>query len=88
MAASCVNKSLALSRIFVKHKEIVKASKRFYTIQPPAWLGGKNVLDIHGKFDFPEHSDSFEERMQSKDSLNSFTKIIDTNRTFIYFLFI
>jgi len=43
-----------------------KRAVRWYTVQPPDWLGGKNKLIISGKFDFPEHSQTFEEKMRSK----------------------
>jgi len=38
---------------------------RWYTIQPPDWLGGKNMLIKSGKWDFPEHGRTFEEKMRS-----------------------
>ena len=38
---------------------------RWYTIQPPDWLGGKNKLIISGKWTFPEHAQTFDEKMKS-----------------------
>lgn len=37
---------------------------RWYTIQPPEWLGGKNILIKSGRFDFPEHAQTFDEKMK------------------------
>lgn len=37
---------------------------RWYTVQPPDWLGGKNLLIRSGKYDFPEHAKTFDEKMK------------------------
>jgi len=44
----------------------VKRAVRWYTMQPPDWLGGKNILIKSGKWDFPEHAQTFDEKMKSK----------------------
>jgi hypothetical protein len=36
---------------------------RYYSIQPPEWLGGKNQLTAPGRHEFPEHEQTFDERM-------------------------
>jgi len=38
---------------------------RCYSPQPPDWLGGKNQLIKSGRWDFPEHAQTFEEKMRS-----------------------
>jgi len=43
----------------------VKRVVRWYTIQPPDWLGGKNLLIRSGRWDFPEHAQTFEDKMKS-----------------------
>lgn len=42
----------------------VKRVVRWYTIQPPDWLGGKNLLIRSGRWDFPEHAQTFEDKMK------------------------
>jgi len=42
----------------------VKRIVRCYTIQPPDWLGGKNILIKSGRYTFPEHEKTFEEKMK------------------------
>lgn len=37
---------------------------RWYTVQPPDWLGGKNILIKSGRFDFPEHAQTFDEKIK------------------------
>jgi len=39
---------------------------RWYTIQPPDWLGGKNILIKSGRYDFPEHAQTFDEKIKSE----------------------
>ena len=39
---------------------------RWYTVQPPDWLGGKNILIRSGRFVFPEHAQTFDEKMKSE----------------------
>jgi len=39
---------------------------RWYTIQPPDWLGGKNILIKSGRYDFPENAQTFDEKMASE----------------------
>lgn len=43
----------------------IKHVLRWYTIEPPDWLGGKNLLIKSGKWDFPEHAQTFDEKMRS-----------------------
>jgi len=43
----------------------VKRIVRWYTIQPPDWLGGKNILIKSGRSKFPEHGQTFNEKMKS-----------------------
>ena len=37
---------------------------RLYTIQPPEWLGGKNMLTVPDRHEFPEHEKTFEQRIR------------------------
>jgi len=43
----------------------IKRVVRWYTVQPPDWLGGKNMLIRSGRWDFPEHGQTFDEKMRS-----------------------
>jgi len=50
----------------LRHSRILSRILRWYTVQPPDWLGGKNVLIKSGRFDFPEHAQTFDEKMKSE----------------------
>lgn len=47
-----------------KNSILLKQLQRSYSVQPPDWLGGKDMFEFSGQYDFPEHSESFEDRMK------------------------
>jgi len=36
---------------------------RYYSIQPPEWLGGVNRLTAPSRHEFPEHEQTFQQKM-------------------------
>ena len=48
---------------FIPARRSFATSLRYYTIQPPDWLGGQQFITPPNRHDFPEHGRSFEDRM-------------------------
>jgi len=47
----------------LRYKKAYLTVCRRYTIEPPDWMGGKNILTRTGHYDFPKHSDTLEQRL-------------------------